>query len=575
MLNALSVALAGRDEAGWQRAARSLQRQGFVATGTYAWPGGVITTWSCPGQREVPDQYVQTEDGMACCVGPLWYRGRFGVEALKVLLGDVRASGYVDEGALRGNFALFVHAGDPVWLLNDALGLVRVYASEDGCFFCTSWLANCAYLDRVELDEVAAIEYVLLGAVHSPGSVVRDIGSLPLGKAFDLGCRCTRSRFSIAAEAPGFGSLDEAVGSVAEHLRRVFAEIAHAFPGAVTAALSGGFDSRLIVAGLLAAGVHPHLFVYGSAASPDVAVAKVVADSMGIAIDVVDKDVINRGLPPPDVDSLEQSALFFDGLPTDGVYDPGADRQTRLQQTAGGSIALNGGGGEIFRNFFHLPDRAFTAADVVRSFYRGFSPKVFRDRAGLPRYQACLTASMQELPGIVAASDDKLARSQIELLYPLFRCHYWMAANNTVGVRHGYYATPLVDLESVRVARRVPLRWKNAGVFQSRLIAELQPDIAAQASAYGFDFVDGPGWKARLGERLNCARPVALRPLINATRRRLHKIQANEKTLKCYRTLLPGEWCLDPLLDLRQLPDDNALRRALSVEVVWRRLLRG
>jgi len=39
------------------------------------------------------------------------------------------------------------------------------------------------------------------------------------------------------------------------------------------------------------------------------------------------------------------------------------------------------------------------------------------------------------------------------------------------------------------------------------------------------------------------------------------------------RAVLPGEWCMDRLLDLQRLPDNQALARALAVEVAWRKLL--
>jgi asparagine synthase (glutamine-hydrolysing) len=66
---------------------------------------------------------------------------------------------------------------------------------------------------------------------------------------------------------------------------------------------------------------------------------------------------------------------------------------------------------------------------------------------------------------------------------------------------------------------------------------------------------------------------VRLRPLINATRRSLQNVRAAPALLQRYRTLLPGEWRMDSLLDLTQLADDRALGRALAVEVVWRRIL--
>src|SRR5699024_3065769 len=110
----------------------------------------------------------------------------------------------------------------------------------------------------------------------------------------------------------------------------------------------------LIVAGLMACGEQPALFVYGSGSCRDVAVARAVARHAGLSLDVIDKAAMDCGRPGPDMACLVANALFFDGLPNDGIHDAGSDRLTRLQQTADGRIALNGGGGEIFRNYFHL-----------------------------------------------------------------------------------------------------------------------------------------------------------------------------------------------------------------------------
>jgi asparagine synthase (glutamine-hydrolysing) len=575
VLNALSVFLANGDSAGEGRAARSLERQGFFRAARVEWGEGRVVAWGHPGQRQAEDCLVQTPLGTACCVGPLWFRGRFGRSALTMLLDEVRATGHLEEGALRGNFALFLDTGEYTWLLNDALGFVRIHASADRCFFSTSWLAVCAYLQHVELDAASAMEYVLLGAAHSCQSVARGVDLLPLGHVHDFRRRSPWQRFpsGFDAEAPEFHSPTQAVETITGHLRTISAEVASAFPDRVNAALSGGFDSRLIVAGLLAAGVRPRLFVYGDADSADVAIARTVATAAGLPFEAIDKRAMNRGLPMPDIETLEQNALFFDGLPSDGIDDPGADRRTRLQQTADGCIALNGGGGEIFRNFFHLPERAFAASDIVRAFYRGFSRGVFRDSDGLASYEARLAASMRSIVGMSEVGSELLSRTQVELLYSLFRCHYWMGVNNSVAVRHGNYTTPLVDLESVRLALRVPLRWKNAGALESHLVAALHPAIAAQSSAYGFRFDAGPGWKERLAEWTTCARPVRLRPLINATRRNLRRMRIAPAVLQRYRALLPGEWCMDALLDLAQLADDRALGRAVAVEIAWRRIL--
>jgi len=576
-LNALTVVLGG-NEAGQQRAERSLSRQGFAPAVRYAWAGGELRAWSQSAQRDSADFFVQDTDGAACCVGPIWYRGAFGVEALSRLLAEISASGPVpeiDETGLRGNFVLFLRKGSRAWLLNDPLGFARVYGSSDGRFHGSSWLAVRAYEGDAEIDETAAIEYVLLGAPHSERTVARGVSKLALGHAIDLGERRPITRFpmGIEAGAPAHGSFEDATEGLQAHLRTVFAEIACAFPGRVTAALSGGFDSRLIVAGLLAQGERPQLFVYGRPDSEDVPIAIEVARAEGIAIEPIDKDAINHRLPEPDIDELVSCALFFDGLSNDGIDDRGADRSTRVAQSAGGKLALNGGGGEIFRNYFHLPDRRFRARDIVRAFYRGFDPAVFRRRDGLAVYEAQMAASIVRSVG---RSDDEvdhlLSREQVELAYPLFRCHHWMGLNNSIALRQGHFATPLVDLPLLRAACMLPLAWKNAGRLEARLISLLHRGIASRPSAYGFRFSDGPDRRARRVEWSTGMRPVFARPLINAVRRRLHRIQASHETMVRYRRLLPGAWRLDGVLDLSRLPDDAALARAMSVELVTREL---
>jgi hypothetical protein len=576
MLNALSVLLHGGNREGYLRATRSMERQGFHAASQLAWAGGALGAWGHPAQLDVENCEVRTPSGVACCVGPVWYRGYFGNAALRSLLVDLSATGHIDEMALRGNFALFLRTQDHCLLMNDVLGFVRIYASSDGHFYSTSWLATCAYAGGVELNEAAAAEYVLLGASHSDRTVAEGITTLRLAHAFDLAQRRTQPRFPTGAwsDLQVIPSFDMAADQICDHLRTVSNEITAAFPGHTRMALSGGFDSRLILAGLLASGDRPELFVYGDFATEDTRIAREVAASVGLPLDVIDKKVRNGSEKRPDLDRLVCSGLFFDGLPNDGIYDLGADQQTRLEQNPGGCIGLNGGGGEIFRNFFHLPDRALHAIDIVRSFYRGFDPKVFRRPGGLGSYEGDLVTSIDRVLGIDnAAAHQTLGRKQVELLYPFFRCHHWMSVNNSVATRHGYYATPLVDLNAVRLAWQLPLAWKNAGKLESQLVARLHQGVARQSSAYGFRFSDGPDWRARLREWATRARPVSVRPFISATRRRLHRTGVAHDMLVHCRTVLPGEWKLDPILELERLPDNSALSRALAIEVAWRELV--
>ncbi len=575
MLNALCIGLDGMNSGGWMRAATSMARQGFVHAIRRTWPGGCLDGWMHALHENMPPSEWLAHDQSACCVGTLWYRGRFGRSALPALLNETSAGGAIDELQLRGNFALFLRTANRCLLLNDAMGLVRIYASRDRRFYSTSWLATCAYSGAVKIDEAAAVEYVLLGASHSDQTVADGVVTLPLGKAFNLAVGRTDDRAIeyIDNDTPCPASIDVASAIIRSRLQTRCTEIVNAFPRAIRMALSGGFDSRLILAGMLERGAHPKLFVYGTEDCADVRLARQVAQCVGLPLDVVDKAAAASKKPLPEREDLVQNALFFDGLPNDGIFDTGVDRLTRLAQTEQGHIVLNGGGGEILRNYFYLPNRRWLPRDIVHAFYRGFDRRVFRDAKALTLYEERLGTAIALAARANALSRGKrLNREDVELLYPLFRCHHWMAVNNSVSTRHGYFITPLLDLALIRLACRLPLTWKNAGRLQALVIRSLHPAAAGPVSTHGFSFRTGPDTRAVVADWSIRMRPTRLRPLINATHRRLGKRSVSPLWIAHCRALFPGPWHLDPVLNLDRLPNNGALGRALAIEVAWREL---
>jgi hypothetical protein len=94
-------------------------------------------------------------------------------------------------------------------------------------------------------------------------------------------------------------------------------------------------------------------------------------------------------------------------------------------------------------------------------------------------------------------------------------------------------------------------------------------------SAHGFSFHTGPGARAAFADWTTRMRPVGLRPLISAAHRRVQKRRVSSSLIAHCRALLPGEWRLDSILKLDQLPDDGAFARALAIEITWRELFKS
>jgi asparagine synthase (glutamine-hydrolysing) len=294
---------------------------------------------------------------------------------------------------------------------------------------------------------------------------------------------------------------------IAGLLRSQFEAIAACFGSNVDAALSGGYDSRLVLAALLAVGVVPRLHVYGREEDADVRVAKRICEAEGWQLRHIDK---SKTAPDLDgfADRVRANALAFEGFPPDGIFDSGADLDSRSERGAGGALMLNGGGGEIFRNFHYLADRPLSLREFIWSFYAQFDPRACTARFRGAEFERALGAAMKSELGI---DREVLERVEIERLYPYFRCKYWMGRNNSVNNKLGFAATPFVTHALIERALRLPLRAKALGRFEARLIRELHPRLAAYPSAYGHSFAEPPTRRRALAERLSVLRPPWLR----------------------------------------------------------------
>ncbi len=501
-LAAEGVSQAGRE---------SLAAQGFPAPKRRAFPGGSLywhATPQNPSSEELLQDVGEAGDCVAC-VGTLFYRGRAGGQALRELWRDFTAPEAFGWDTLWGNYLLAVVKNGKAWVFGDPVGMVKLYHTGNRAVWSTSWLACAAAAGSREIDRIGVIDYVMSGANHGDRTPIAAVRIADPAQAVELATLATRPLTTPAqwTEGPRYATMAQAVDAAAAILTDRAAALAAGFGERIRSALSGGFDSRLIVASLRAAGVNPKLHVYGRPGDEDVRIAQRAAQAIGLPLEHIDKSALNRTLPEPTDELFHRQSLFFDGLPTDGIFDRGADRLTRIRQSADGWLALNGGGGEILRNFFYLHDRPFTAAEIVRVFYSNWAPAAIPSAADRRDYRDYMADAIERSVG----AGGRLSRTQVELIYPLFRVRYWTSRNNGLAVRCGHFLTPLVDPELVRLSQALPLGWKDYGRFESALLARLDPALGAVPLSYGFTPADGPTASYRAKMWLQHRRPPWLR----------------------------------------------------------------
>ena len=522
-----------------------------------------------PGTLADPDDGCQVfADGFIASVGTLFYRGRCGRAALESLWQAFSTPEALGPDEPWGSFALAIAKGGRLWLMCDRLGLLKFYERPQTGVFSTSWLACLAAGTDNTLDPVGVLDYVLAGASHGLATPVSEVRTVDPATAVDLldggriDCARPAEWFSHPAPRSQDAALDEAVDLLARRAQAV----ADAFGPKIRCALSGGFDSRLLLASLRHVGAHPVLHVYGGEQDEDVRIGRGIAQRLGLPMRHVDKGALDATLPPLDEAALDERLRFFDGLPIDGIFDRGADRETRIDQSAGGTIALNGGGGEVLRNFFYLSDRRYSVRQIVQTFYGNHDPGVARRPGDLARYLDYLDASIARQLG----HGGRLSRTEVEAVYPLFRGRFWTARNNVMAARCGHFLTPLLDPPLVRLSLSLPLAWKDYGRFEGRLIARLDPLLADLPLSYGFTPRQGPdrAYAARMW--LEHRRPPWLRARTVRLKRlagRLPPPSAPQEILQW----LPGPLRIAALVDPLRLVDEEQLMRTLTLEYVIRR----
>jgi asparagine synthase (glutamine-hydrolysing) len=353
-------------------------------------------------------------------------------------------------------------------------------------------------------------------------------------------------------------------------LDRYFAAVAASFADRVTCALSGGYDSRLILAWLRRHGISPRVYVYGPPGDKDVELARAIAEGEGFALEVVDKDKQLAFAPGEFGAVAYDNFLASDGYTWSGIFTNGAERTQRASRVNGNAVALNGGGGEIWRNFFYLLDRTYTPREILWSFYSQFDPETCTAAFDQEDYFRELEGKLETLIGCPQPS---LPRPLVEWLYHYFRCRAWDGRINNINNSYGYVALPFLEPTVTEHASVIPIAWKNHGAYEAELIRRADPRLASYQSGYGHDFSGPPPLVRRLTDYATYLRPPWLRRFAYRVKNRVRRpAEWPDYLQQEYRdAALPGGvQVMTELFQLDRVTDPAQAARILTLEYLVR-----
>lgn len=482
-----------------------LERHGFAAPRRFA----TATHSGLYAGHIHPNHAAYVEDGgdFVAIAGTLFYKGEAGEAALRRFLKEVELP-FTAWDDVTGHFAALICKGGRLMVFNDYFGAFHVYQTEARDVVTTSLLAAAQSVPRLHFDPQSVYEFVFSATPLGDTTVLAEISKLPRTEQLELAETVTVHR--VAKPLPQQFTPDAAdVKQQADRLRGLFTAPLKAYGDQIQCPLSGGFDSRLVLAVLLDAGVKPHVYVYGGPNDADVQIARHIGKAEGFEVEVFNKGAYRKIEPDAFADIVAYNFHEMDGLPIDGgLFDNGGNSAARHDRARGGALAVSGAAGEIFRNYFYMRDRPWRTRDVLYAFYAGFNPADCTDLFDEAAFFDGMEAKLRQSLGV---ANGHLTRPQVESAYPLFRCPAFFGREISIVGRFGAYFMPFFEYAMVRETMGLPIDQRNHGRFQSQLLTEIHPRLAAYPSAYGHSFTEPAGFKHRLAEGISLYRPPWLR----------------------------------------------------------------
>lgn len=411
---------------------------------------------------------------------------------------------------LMGHYALVVKQNGRTEIRLDSFGGYHLFYSPEERIVSSSFYAICSVLDALTISQQSACEYVFNGVVSGNETLFREVKLAPIqaqivvrANTLEIVCSnltITRT-FSCARR-------DSSIRESIALLDRYFSAVRLSFGDRVRCALSGGYDSRLILAFLRRHGVTPGLYVYGRSQEGDVRIAAQIAQGEGFPLEVVDKD--DRPIVPPNEFSqtAHRNFLATDGYGYAGIFHNGAETEELRRRVLGSTIAVNGGGGEIFRNFFYLLNREYTVTEILWSFYSQFDPATCTALFDSGAYYHGLERKVMNL---LRTDERRLPRPTVEWLYHSFRCRAWDGKVDTIAGWYGFTAMPYLERPITEHASALPPRSKRHGAYEAELIRRIDNRLAQYPSIYGHDFSEAPPISRRISDYWTYLRPPWLR----------------------------------------------------------------
>jgi asparagine synthase (glutamine-hydrolysing) len=430
----------------------------------------------------------------------------------RTLLERVAAFG---TGALAGIAApqsVVVAFGDPAQIIaaTDNVGLAAVYhGTHGGTAAAGSSSRLLATVLGCSLDEDAISACAVLGeyaATDTPFCGVRRLGSGQFARLAERGLNVEKYSEPVVPQR-GPRDVERTVAEGVMAVRAGVSACVTAYPE-FTMELSGGLDSRVILAALLAAGGRPtQAMTLGEPGHPDVVVAEELAARSGIPHKHVDLTGM-AGLSPQEALRLADTAGRRRDYSGDCV---GLGVLEFVEEVAGFEPRFSGQNGELARGFYYpfQPPWPQTVDVLSRALVRW--RLMANERASgqllVPEVSAAGERRAVQTTQAYLASTGSDWLTATDLLYLNWRMQRWLGGDWSASMQSRPILAPFFHSRYVGWALSSPPRLKRGSRLLARVLDAIDPALAGIQMADG----DSPTgiFRPELSDRISHTRRTA------------------------------------------------------------------
>ena len=258
-------------------------------------------------------------------------------DAVRKFLTDY-LSGKPDFDECSGVYRIGIRGGELELYFADNSGMMRFYINQSDRQLYTSLIAAQKQAGKKTPNYPAIAQFLSYGCVYGCETVDESVF------LSDPNLYYLRENGRLAEKPKNLKPLTEYRTEETVSLNELIGKAVKHCEGDIGCTITGGVDSRAVLANLISTGVKPKLSITGYPEHEDVIIARKIADILGLDITVVSDEL-------EEADWLEHSVKAADGQEgICGIYR--LDKLGRVLQGNGVGVQFGGVAGELYKNSF-------------------------------------------------------------------------------------------------------------------------------------------------------------------------------------------------------------------------------